>query len=157
MGDLLKKTEITRGFVTVATGNDFYYKCARTLLRSYRLSNSKYPFAIICDRKNKYTEEFDDVIILDAPKNNYLDKLRVLMDSPYDESFFIETDCIVYNNIECFFDLLAKDNDFSAFGWNDGDLKTWFNDPLEVVGKFGKKHQKFRYLIRDICLLESRM
>ena len=139
MSELYKENKITRGFVTVATGNDFYYKCARTLLRSYRLTNSKYPFAIICDRENEYTKEFDDVVILDNPQNNYLDKLRVLIDSPYDETFFIETDCIVYNNIECFFDLLAKEYDFSAFGWNDGDLSTWFKDTQLVVERFGEK------------------
>lgn len=60
---------IKRGFVTVATGNEYYYKLARNLLRSYRIFNFKYPFAILCDRNNKYTEEFDDVVILDNARD----------------------------------------------------------------------------------------
>ncbi|MEE1061572.1 MAG: hypothetical protein UH080_07105 [Ruminococcus sp.] len=135
---------ITRGFVTVATGNEYFYKLARTMLRSYRRFNSRYPFAIICDRKNEYTEEFDDIVILDKANNNYVDKLRVFTDSPYDESFFIEPDCIIYNNIDVFFELLAKDCDFSSFGWNDGDLNVWFSDPQKVIDKYGEKASSIR-------------
>ena len=140
----ITKEKFTRGFVTVATGDEIYYKCAMNLLRSYRLFNSKYPFAIICDRKNKYTEEFDDVVILDNAKRNYVDKLSVFVKGPYDENFFIESDCIVYKNIEFFFDLLAKDCDFSAFGWNDGDLKTWFSNPKQVIDQYGEKASTIR-------------
>ena len=45
--------------------------------------NTKYPFAILCDRENKYTKDFDQVVLLDNVKNNYHDKFRMLIDSPY--------------------------------------------------------------------------
>ena len=54
---------MTRGFVTIATGAERYFQIAENLLLSYRkFASVKYPFAIICDRKNNYTSEFDNVI-----------------------------------------------------------------------------------------------
>ena len=46
-----------KGFVTLAVGDERYYKLAFNLLLSYRYHNkSSIPFAIIADRKNKYTD-----------------------------------------------------------------------------------------------------
>lgn len=44
---------VLRGFVTIATGDEKYYKLAFNLLRSYKLhcTGEKLPFAVICDRK----------------------------------------------------------------------------------------------------------
>lgn len=117
---------MTRGFVTIATGKDNYYYQARNLLRSFRLYNQGEKFAIICDRINEFTEEFDDVIILQNCTFSYRDKFRILTDCPYDENIFIETDCLVYKNLEHFWTLLSKEWDFSSFGWNDGKPDTWF-------------------------------
>lgn len=49
---------INRGFFTIATGDEKYYRFANNLLKSYRLHNTKYPFAILCDRENQYTKDF---------------------------------------------------------------------------------------------------
>ena len=47
---------MTRGFVTIATGDEQYYRIAANLLRSYRFfSASPMPFALICDRENEYS------------------------------------------------------------------------------------------------------
>ena len=127
-----------RGFVTLASGNIKYYKFAYYLLLSYRLKNDKYPFAIICDRENEYTAAFDDVVVLDDLKSNYLDKFRILTDSPYEESIFIEPDCLIYRNIDHFFDILSKEYDFTSFGWNDVE-GTCFNCTEKMVPEFGEK------------------
>lgn len=51
---------MTRGFITIATGKELYYQLAQNLLKSYRLySRNPMPFAILCDRENTYTEQFD--------------------------------------------------------------------------------------------------
>lgn len=130
---------ITRGFFTLATGNEEYYKFASNLLKSYRLFNSKYPFAILCDRENKYTKDFDQVVLLDDVKNNYQDKFRILIDAPYQEGIFIEPDCLIYRDIACFFDMLSKDSDLSSFGWNDGSLTVYFDSAERIIEKYGKK------------------
>lgn len=116
---------MTRGFVTVATGRDEYYKQALNMLHSFRLHNPNVPFAILCDQENEYTREFDDVVVLEGATRSYRDKFRLLTDCPYDENIFIETDCLIYRNLGFFWNLLAKEWDFTSFGWNDGATETW--------------------------------
>ena len=89
-----------RGFVTIATGDERYYILARNLLRSYR-QNTATPmrFAVIADRHNQYTEEFDNAVILDNPTNSWMDKLTLLTSCPYDENLFLDADCLVYRDI----------------------------------------------------------
>lgn len=69
----------TKGFITLATGKEEYYRLAENLLRSYRLfCNFPLPFAILADQKNKYTDQFDDVIIFpNGSSHSYLDKLSL--------------------------------------------------------------------------------
>ena len=108
---------MTRGFVTIATGSDRYYNMARTLLRSYRQNcPSPVPFGLITDRQNEYTQEFDDVVILDSPTNSWLDKLHLLEACPYDENIFIDADCLIYSDINFLWDLYQNADDFSCFG-----------------------------------------
>lgn len=108
---------MTRGFVTIATGDTRYYKMAQTLLRSYRQNCDKpMPFAIISDRHNRYTLEFNDVVILPNANRNWMDKLALLTISPYDETIFIDADCLVYRNINFLWDVFADAADFSCFG-----------------------------------------
>ena len=128
---------INRGFFTIATGDEKYYKFANNLLQSYRLRNDKYPFAILCDRENKYTKDFDKVVLLTDVKNNYLDKFKMLIDTPYEECIFIEPDCLVYRDISVFFDLLARESDLSSFGWNDDKITHWFDNPQKIIEKYG--------------------
>lgn len=108
---------MTRGFVTIATGDERYYRMARTLLRSCRQNCSEPErFAIIADRHNEYTAEFDNVVILDNPSNSWMDKLSLLQKCPYHENLFIDADCLVYRDINFFWDLYANADDFSCFG-----------------------------------------
>ncbi len=126
---------MTRGFVTLATGDDRYYIMAVRLLRSFRLFNPDVPFAILCDRENAYTAEFTDVVVIDNPTRSYLDKFLLLLKCPYDESIFIEPDCLVYRNLDFFWELLSGEYDFTSFGWNDGTL-VFFQDPEYASQKF---------------------
>ena len=126
-----------RGFVTMATGDEKYYQFARNLLYSYRLHNKKLPFGIICDRENEYTKDFDDVVVIENPTFTYSDKFRVFVDSPYEETVFIESDCLVYRNLDEMFELLAGGDDYTAFGVNDDNIKVWFSKPEQLRGTFG--------------------
>ena len=75
------KKQQRKGFVTIATGQERYYKLARNLLHSYRLfAKDPFPFAIISDRENEYTSEFDKVIVIsDAFSESCLLKRRFLL------------------------------------------------------------------------------
>lgn len=106
-----------KGFVTIATGDERYYRMARTLLRSYRQTcTNPMRFAIIADRENKYTKEFDNIVILDNPTYSWMDKMRLLDVCPYDENIFIDADCLVYQDINFFWNLFSDADDFSCFG-----------------------------------------
>ena len=108
---------MTKGFITVATGNEMYYKMAVNLLHSYKYcSSSPLPFAIIAEEHNEFTKEFDDVCIFNKAKCNYLDKLEMYDYLPYDINIFIDADCLVYRDINRLFDLFEKADDFSCFG-----------------------------------------
>ena len=106
-----------KGFITVATGNEQYYILAYNLLQSYRFhSKSQTPFAILCDKHNEWTEEFDDVIIMDNPAHSYIDKLRFLDLSPYDETIFIDADSLVYRDMNDLWAVFQDGPDLGLLG-----------------------------------------
>lgn len=107
-----------QGFVTIATGDAQYYRMARTLLRSYRQNCPQpLPFAILCDRENEFTAEFDDVVILPDPKRSWMDKMALLTHCPYDENLFLDADCTVYRDINHMMARFSgQSSDFSCFG-----------------------------------------
>lgn len=107
----------TKGFITIATGNEQYYRIARNLLRSYRFNSpAPLPFAIICDEKNEYTAEFDDVCVYEHATRSYLDKLEMFRYLPYDVNIFIDADCLVFNDINRLFDIFENADDFACYG-----------------------------------------
>ncbi len=110
---------MNRGFVTIATGRTNYYKIAANLLRSYRYySKAPEPFAVICDRTNKYTDMFDKVILMENPLFSYVDKLRLPEYLPFDETIFIDSDCLAYKDLNDFWEVFKDADDFSMFGTN---------------------------------------
>ena len=131
---------MTRGFVTIATGKTRYYRIARNLLHSYRLFSAEpMPFALICDRKNRYTAEFDQVVLLRDPARSYLDKLRLPELAPFDETIFIDADCLACRDLRDFWKAFAGASDFSVFG-RDCPLEyahAWFRreDAGEYAGR----------------------
>ena len=107
----------TRGFVTIATGNEKYYRLADNLLRSYRAnSNADAPFAIICDRENELTKDFDQVIKVDEPSCSYMDKLLLYRYAPYDETIFIDADCLVFSDLSGLWEDFSDADDVSCYG-----------------------------------------
>lgn len=110
---------MTRGFITLATGSEMYYTFAKNLLLSYKLFCDKpFPFAIMCDRENEITAMFDDVVLLEAPSHSYFDKFELLLRAPYDETIFIDSDCLAYADLNDFWTYFAEADDFSAAGTN---------------------------------------
>lgn len=110
---------MTRGFITIATGKDMYFRFARNLLESYKLyCDHPLPFAIMCDRENEYTALFDDVVLFEKTEHVYFDKFELLKLAPYDETIFIDSDCLAYDDLNKFWDYFEGEDDFSAAGTN---------------------------------------
>ena len=107
----------SRGFVTIATGRDEYYILAHNLLRSYHFhSRSPMPFAIICDRENEYTADFDTVVVMDRPLFSVFDKLRLPELAPFAETIFIEADCLAYRDLNGLWKIFKDGPDFGTLG-----------------------------------------
>ena len=139
---------MTRGFITIATGNEKYYRLAQNLLLSYKLfCDHPMPFAIMCDRENDITAQFDQVGLLEHPLNAFWDKFALLVRAPYDETIFIDADCLAYADLNAYWDYFAAADDFTGCGTNypiDSE-KGLFQDGQ--VGEYnGRVHWK-----PDIC------
>ncbi len=136
----------TRGFVTIATGKEIFFRMAHTLLLSYRLASANpMPFAIMTDQRNRYTEDFDDVVILDDASGSYLDKLKLLIQAPYDETIFVDADCIAYGDLNRYWDGFEGATDFSSFGavLPIGDKSAWFSK--EGAGRYADQIDHLLY------------
>ena len=147
---------MTRGFVTIATGNEQFYRIATNLLQSYRFfSAAPMPFALICDRENEYSAEFDQTIILEDPDCSYLDKLRLPEYIPYDETIFIDSDCLAYRDLNEFWEAFENAPDFSAFGHNYPIEYpyAWFK--REDVGEFADRIQFIPDFIGGVYFLRK--
>ena len=105
---------MTRGFITIATGADRYYQLAKNLLLSYKLySDSPCPFAILCDRENEYTALFDRVVLFQPGQHPYFDKFELLKRSPFEETIFVDADCLAYADLNGYWAYFAGADDFS--------------------------------------------
>jgi hypothetical protein len=106
-----------RGFITLAVGKDSYYELAYNLLCSYRATDSMdLPWTLVCDRENTLTAEFDNVILLENATCSYMDKLRLFSMTPYDQTIFIDADCLIYQNIDCMWDKMNRVEGIGGFG-----------------------------------------
>lgn len=107
---------MSRGFVTVATGDEKYYRLAADLLLSYKkCGNGKYPFSLICDRENSYSAMFEQVVVTKDIRKSTVDKLLIRY-SPFDESIFLDADTLILQNIDDLWNVFEEQDDVSAFG-----------------------------------------
>ena len=138
---------MTKGFLTIATGDEQFYRIAYNLLRSYRcFTEEPVPFALLCDRENAYTALFDQVILMDQPYGSYLDKLRFPLYTPFDETIFIDADCLAYRDLNDFWNAFTGDSFFSAFGqdlpsdaeygWFKAENTGEFKDRIRFIPEF---------------------
>lgn len=108
---------VSKGFVTIATGKEDYYRLAHNLLISYKyFTKDPLPFALLCDRENEYTSDFDQVILIEKPYCSYLDKLRLTEFAPFEENIFIDADSLAYKDLNGLWDIFAGCPDFCTLG-----------------------------------------
>lgn len=108
---------LTKGFITVATGKEQYYKIAQNFLRSYRFTTKEpLPFAVLCEEENEYTKEFDIVKVYPKATRSYLDKLEMFELLPFDINIFIDADCLAFRDINRLFDIFENADDFCCYG-----------------------------------------
>lgn len=131
---------MTRGYITIATGDKHYLKIAANLLQSYRFHTKKrMPFAIIAEEENEYTAQFDDVVLTNESTHSFMDKFLLLKLCPYDETIFFDADSLAYGDLNEYWEIFENATDFSAIGVTVGlhDKGAWYN--VEDIWKFGDK------------------
>lgn len=131
-----------KGFITIATGDELYYRLAYNLLKSYKFyTSSPMPFAIICDKENEYTKYFDYVIKIDESKKNFMDKFEIFDKSPFEKTIFIDADSLAYNDLNVLWNYFETATDFSCIGEEFSVIPQekedcWYE--IQDVGKYGE-------------------
>lgn len=107
----------SKGFVTIATGKEEYYRLAHNLLLSYKFfTKNPLPFALLCDKENEYTADFDEIVLIDKPYYSYQDKLKLLDLVPFEENITIEADSLAYKDLNGLWDIFEGSPPFCALG-----------------------------------------
>lgn len=118
-GPFSEEANLSEGLITIAYGPEKYIRMARALALSYRRQNPVRRFAIVTDDSNtKGLENYFDLVI---PLNSsygpgVVQKLNVDRYSPFDETLFVDSDCIFYKSPERIWRLYAG-RDFTVRGW----------------------------------------
>ncbi len=119
---------MSRGFITIATGDKKYHDMAKTLVKSYKLTSVEpMPFAVITDDTHDKFEEFDEVVVIKNATRSYMDKIDIMRYSPYDETIFIDSDSIAFNDLNIYWKDFGE-YDFSAYGrvFYEDSEQAWF-------------------------------
>jgi len=127
-----------KGILTIAYGNRKYIKFAINLATSLNLCNKSIPKAIVTDSDDpKIKELFDIIIPLDSQFGKGLSQKLSMYDySPFEETIFIDSDCLAIRNIEFVFKKFVGKN-VSVVG-NCLKNGKWLGID---IGSFTKKHQ----------------
>lgn len=97
----------------MAFGRDRYVRMARCLGKSIRMVNENVKTAIVTDRTERDFESYDYKVKLDKSKGKGVtQKLYLNHYSPFGETLFIDSDCIVYKNIDMIWEEYRKYGDF---------------------------------------------
>ncbi len=116
----------SRGIVFVATGDRFVREAANAA-DSIKAVGIDYPVCLITDQ-TPAIGEWEDVILLDAPSYSSADKLHML-DAPYEQVLFLDTDTRVLAQLDPVFELLSR----FELAVHQTPFGTWYN--LEGVPK----------------------
>jgi hypothetical protein len=90
---------VTFGILTLATSND--YRKALGLALSVRVSNPGVPVAVACPSKLRplLLPYFDHVIEKDPSLHGYVHKLHLDRYTPFDETFYFDSDVLVFRSL----------------------------------------------------------
>lgn len=95
---------MSQGYLTLATGDRKYFDAAANVALSVRLNDEKRPISLLCDDSAKLTEAekalFDRIIVA-LPGTlgvGCAGKLDVPGFLPYEETVFLDSDCLIVKN-----------------------------------------------------------
>ncbi|MBX7093193.1 MAG: hypothetical protein K1X56_00605 [Flavobacteriales bacterium] len=109
--------EFNRGIITLAQGKQRYIDMAVNLAKSIRLNSPGLPIAVITDRPEAEMKKWFDYVVPVNPRHGLglVQKVYLYDYSPFSETIFIDSDCLVVNDFSFLWDLF-QGNDVSAIG-----------------------------------------
>jgi hypothetical protein len=90
-----------QGYISLATGSRFYLDLALNLALSLKHNDPGRPFGLIVDEEMQIPQEYEkfiDEVVRMPPREGFhgcLNKLRVSSLSPFEETMFIDSDCLL--------------------------------------------------------------
>lgn len=108
----------SRGIVTIAMGAQPYIEMAKSFGMSIRLNAPDTPSAVLTDSEDPELKEFYTHVIPHSPEMGTRMEPKFYLDrfSPFDENLYIDTDCLVVNDLARFWDYFAGQY-FAIPGW----------------------------------------
>lgn len=128
----------SRGVLTIATGQKRYIRLAVNMALSCRHNNPTLPLAIVTDRRREQIPNVFDVVVPVDPTHGAALRQKLFIDtySPFQETLFIDSDCLVAGNL---------DEDFHRLGVHNigiaGTLEShghWYNDVASLCKQIGR-------------------
>ena len=126
-----------RGILTVAIGKDVYIEHAKNLARSFRFHNPDLPIAVITDSSDpRLFKLYDHLIPLETQWGGpFRQKLSVAEYSPFEETLFIDSDCLVTKDVSGLWSLLSG-RDFAMPG-EPIQSGHWYTDIAPLLARLG--------------------
>lgn len=101
-----------------------------------------YPFVVVTDSEDIILREFDNVIVRSPERTGFMSKLMIDLYTPFEETIFIDADCLVGNSIDWWFEAFSNNGSpVSVFGWNIA-----INETLENPDDYYFKYEKCKEL-----------
>ncbi len=129
-----------RGVLTLAFGKPVFLDLAKALARSLRLHDPSVSRAVVTDSSDPELLGLFDIKIDHNPAygSDVGQKLFLDLYSPFDETLFIDSDCLVVRKLDPFW-VAFRDNDFGACGRRilRAGEKDEFVDVDRVLAHFG--------------------
>jgi hypothetical protein len=106
-----------RGILTLAQGHQRYIDMAIRLAESIRLNSPGLPMAVVTDRPENEMKPWFDVVVEVNPQHGkgLIQKLFLYDYSPFEETIFIDADCLAVRDFSFLWDLFS-DKEVSAIG-----------------------------------------
>jgi hypothetical protein len=108
---------LQRGVLTLAFGKPMFLDLAKALARSLRLHDPDVPRAVVTDSSDPELLSLFDIKIDHDPAygSDVGQKLFLDLYSPFEETLFIDSDCLVIHKLDTFW-AAFEDSDFGACG-----------------------------------------
>jgi hypothetical protein len=130
-----------RGVLTLAYGPDPYIRMAEGVARSIRLRNPEARLAVVTDRDSASLRRCFDVIIPLEPRYGpgLAQKLHLDLYSPFQRTLYLDSDCLVFRDIELLWNQFRGFEGLGLFGvpLAPGELHYAITDQKRFLAELG--------------------